>query len=266
VSYVNYINNKSSLYRSSAATAKLTKPTLPSKPANLNFGRRDDAEAPVLPAKKSSLSSPSGVDKKPAASVAATKAPAVDPADLEDGMKAISKDSLKNIRQSGATYSFSFQSENSAKNQNSGKGYLPASKQVGVIKPLTREAESPKKEEKEVIVLKKEERDTELPASFLRPLKRTSPEAAKKVAKSVATETPSSFLPKTSQSSQSSQSASWVTVGSALGSDVRPDLDADPVPRLPADPPPVPATRNVRFSTDGQVENTNSSLLPGLGT
>jgi hypothetical protein len=44
VTYVNYINNKSSLYRNNATTQKLNataaaKPTLPTKPSNLTFAR-----------------------------------------------------------------------------------------------------------------------------------------------------------------------------------------------------------------------------------
>jgi hypothetical protein len=62
VSYVNYINNKSSLYRNVPAKVN-SKPTLPIKPTNIHFSRREsvDAEsnAPTLPAKKNSvISSP----------------------------------------------------------------------------------------------------------------------------------------------------------------------------------------------------------------
>ena len=146
VTYVNYINNKSSLYRNNAATQKLNaKPSLPTKPTNLNYNRQNSADqessAPVLPAKKSSISSPIASPDKKTISAAPKLSPrkssvVVDEEDLEEGTKVISNDSLKNIRQSGATYSFSFQSENSTKNQNGTKNYLPnlaTSKQVRFV-------------------------------------------------------------------------------------------------------------------------------------
>jgi hypothetical protein len=146
VTYVNYINNKSSLYRNNAATQKLNaKPSLPTKPTNLNYSRQNSVEqessAPLLPAKKSSVSSPIPSSDKKSISTAAPKlsprkSVVVDEDDLEEGTKVISNDSLKNIRQSGATYSFSFQSENSAKNQNGEKNYLPnlaTTKQVRIL-------------------------------------------------------------------------------------------------------------------------------------
>ncbi len=89
--------------------------------------------APILPAKRNSIASQtSSVDKKVTSPTAVTRKLSVDSSDeLEEGMKVISSDSLKNIRQSGSTYIFSFQSETSStKNQN----YLPApsSKQVSI--------------------------------------------------------------------------------------------------------------------------------------
>lgn len=261
VSYVNYINNKSSLYRNNATTQKLnatSKPTLPTKPSNLNFGKKDSVDhetntVPVLPAKKNSIASQTSSSEKKVT----VRKPAVEVSgdEMEEGMKPISSDSLKNIRQSGVTYSFSFQSENAlSKNQN----YLPTplsssptSKQVGVIKPITRDAEtSPVMKhddsEKEVIILKKEDRESELPPSFLRPstVKKSSPESTLK--SSNAADKTSKFSP---------PMTTWMTVGAAMKSDKKPELIIDELSPVKFTPeaPPIPATRNVRFANDGQI-------------
>ena len=271
VTYVNYINNKSSLYRNNATTQKLnaatsTKPTLPTKPSNLTFARRDSAEsdpspattAPVLPAKKNSIGSQtSAVDRKLTPSVTARKLSVDVSEELEEGMKAISNDSLKNIRQSGSTYIFSFQSDSAlSKNQNhlpaSTLASSPTSKQVGVIKPITRDTEtSPvtKKDDadKEVIILKKEDRETEVPSPFLRSLKKTPlPESSKKDQKeSIVEKTSTKF------STPPPPTTTWMSVSAAMRSERKPE--ETPAPKLPAEAPPVPATRNVRFVNDGQI-------------
>ena len=200
-------------------------------------------------------------------------------------MKVISNDSLKNIRQSGATYSFSFQSDNAnnnssnnttTNNQNVPKSYLPnlssSPKQVGVIKPITRESDSPVlrtssgesdiiprdnhvviEPEKEVIILRKEDRQTKLPPAFLRPaVKKTSPESVKKV---VVTE--KSF----SAPRMPPAVAPWVTVAAVLKPEEKPEVRHH-FPTEP--PPPVPASRGVRFSNGSESSGQILTATPAI--
>ena len=313
VTYVNYIN-KSSLYQNVAPKVN-SKPSLPTKPANIHFSRRDSIEqenVPVLPAKKNSVTSPSSItniiDKNvkftpklvstttTTATTPSVRKPAVvADENLEEGMKVISNDSLKNIRQSGATYSFSFQSD-SVKNQKSHLPNLasspPSSKQVGVIKPITRDSDLPtdavttvlrplrdndndpmKKAQREdetnteteVIILRKEERQTELPPIYnLRtsPVKKTPPESVKKEIKN------NHINDVTANSSRIPPPvAPWVTVGAVLKTENKAELIFDDVaPKFPSEPPPpVPASRGVRFSNGtggvGQILTATPAII-----
>lgn len=303
VTYVNYIN-KSSLYRNVAPKVN-SKPSLPTKPTNIHFSRRDSIEqenVPVLPAKKNSVTSPPIINTSKSVSTSTTtKTPAVrkpsvvSEENLEEGMKVISNDSLKNIRQSGATYSFSFQSD-SVKNQKSHLPNLasspPSSKQVGVIKPITRDSDLPadavtnvlrplkehnkdsmkkaqredeNNTETEVIILRKEERQTEIPPIFnLRttPVKKTSSESVKKEIKN------NHINDVTANSSRIPPPvAPWVTVGAVLKTENKAELIFDDVPpKFPSEPPPpVPASRGVRFSNGtsgvGQILTATPAII-----
>lgn len=108
--------------------------------------------------------------------------------------------------------------------------------------------------------MRKEDRQTELPASFLRPVKKTSPEAVKKEPRNVSVvaekSTSTKFPPPVSP---------WVTVGSALKTENKPELVFDNLAnKFPTQPPPpVPASRGVRFSNGdgGQILTATPAII-----
>jgi hypothetical protein len=114
--------------------------------------------------------------------------------------------------------------------------------------------------DKEVIILRKEDRQTELPASFLRPVKKTSPEAVKKEPRNV-----SAVAEKSTSTKFPPPVSPWVTVGSALKTENKPELVFDNLAnKFPTQPPPpVPASRGVRFSNGdgGQILTATPAII-----
>ena len=100
VSYVNYINNKSSLYRNVPAKVN-SKPTLPTKPTNIHFSRRESVDvelnAPTLPAKKNSVVS-SPVDSSSLIKVPTTTTTATVPAPVTTRRPLLDDELLVNFR------------------------------------------------------------------------------------------------------------------------------------------------------------------------